>query len=82
MPFSLRNSPSTFNRLLDLLLGPICYPDVFANLDKIMIACYPDVFAYLYEILLATDEYVLRKLATAVLKMNHEKCELFCSKLL
>ena len=76
MPFGLRNSPSTFNRLVDTLFGPRCHPHVFVYLDDILIVT--DNFA---EHLLWV-EYVLRKLAAAGLKMNRNKCEFCCSRVL
>ena len=76
MPFGLRNSPSTFNRLVDSLFGPRCYPHVFAYLDDILTVTDNFIKHLLWV------EYVLRKLAAASFKMNREKCEFCCSRVL
>ena len=76
MPFGLRNSPSTFNRLVDSLFGPRCYPHVFAYLDDILIVKDNFIEHSLWV------EYVLWKFAAAGFKMNREKCEFCCSKVL
>ena len=75
MPFRLCNSPSTFNRLVDSLFRPRCYPHVFAYLDDILIVT--DNFI---EHLLSM--FCGRKLAAAGLKMNRDKCEFCCSRVL
>ena len=74
MPFGLMNAPSTFQRLIDTLLGPKMQPNVFGYLDDIIIATesFDD---HLYWI-----EVVLKGLVGAGLEVNREKCEFCCSQ--
>ena len=63
-------------RLVDSLFGPRFYPHVFDYLDGILIVS--DNFSYH----LFWVEYILPKLAVAALKMNREKCEFCCWRVL
>ena len=73
MSFGLANVPATFFRLVDALFGPEFEPNVFANLDDII------VVSSTYEEHLQWLKFVLDRLVTAGLKINQDKCEFCCS---
>lgn len=72
MPFGLTNSPATFQRLLDSLIGPEMEPYCFAYLDDIIIvtSTFEEHLDWLHR--------VLDKIKNAGLKINNAKCE-FCT---
>lgn len=71
MPFGLSNSPATWQRLIDQVLGPELEPFVFVYLDDVVI-CTPTFEQHL-EIL----EEVFKRLVKAGLTLSREKCQ-FC----
>lgn len=71
MPFGLSNSPATFQRLLDRILGPELEPWVFVYLDDIIVVT--TTFEKHCEIL----KEVLERLTVAGLTLSQEKCK-FC----
>ncbi|XP_055913098.1 uncharacterized protein LOC129946788 [Eupeodes corollae] len=71
MPFGLHNSPATWQRFIDDVLGPDLEPFVFVYLDDIIIVT--DSFDRHLEIL----KEVFKRLGDAGLKVGREKCN-FC----
>ena len=71
MPFGLCNSPATFQRLMDKVLGPVLDPYCFVYLDDIIVIT--DTFAKHLKVLSQVFD-LLRK---ANLKLNLDKC-CFC----
>lgn len=71
MPFGLHNSPSTWQRLIDRVLGADLEPFVFVYLDDVVIVT--PTFEKHLEVL----EEVFRRLREAHLTVSLEKCQ-FC----
>lgn len=71
MPFGLTNSPATFQRLVDRLLGPEFEPHAFVYLDDIIVVT--DTFDKHLEIL----ESIFKRFIAAGLTFTREKCQ-FC----
>lgn len=71
MPFGLRNSPATWQRLIDNVLGSDLEPFVFVYLDDIVIVTPT------FDKHLAVLEEVLRRLSEAHLTVSWDKCQ-FC----
>lgn len=71
MPFGLSNSPATFQRLIDNVLGADMQPFVFVYLDDIIIIS-PDFESHLESLTKVFD-----RLISAGLTVNREKCQ-FC----
>lgn len=71
MPFGLHNSPATWQRLIDRVLGADLEPHVFVYLDDVV------VVTQTFEEHLAVLEEVLRRLREAKLTVSWEKCQ-FC----
>jgi len=71
MPFGLHSASAIFQRLLDSVLGPALEPHVFVYLDDIIIASpsFDEHLEHLRE--------VFRRLRSAKLKLNPDKCH-FC----
>lgn len=68
MPMGLHNSPATWQRLIDRVLGPELDPHVFVYLDDVMIVT--PTFETHFDVL----QKVLQKLKAAGLTLNKEKC--------
>ena len=75
MPFGLRNAPTTFSCLMDLVLTGIKGDFVMAYLDDIII------YSKIEQEHLKHIEQVLSGLKTAGLKLRLSKCEFFKKKL-
>lgn len=71
MPFGLHNSPATWQRLVDRVLGPELEPQVFVYLDDIIIATKT------FQDHLSVLDNVFTRLKQAGLTVNQEKC-VFC----
>lgn len=71
MPFGLHNSPATWQRLIDKVLGHDLEPFLFVYLDDIVVVT--QTFEQHYHVL----DQVFERLQTAGLTLNVEKCE-FC----
>lgn len=71
MPFGLTNSPATFQRLVDRLLGPELEPNAFVYLDDIIVAT--DTFEKHLKVL----EKIFERFIEAGLTFSKEKCN-FC----
>lgn len=71
MPFGLTNSPATWQRLIDRVLGPEMEPNVFVYLDDIIIATET------FEQHLKIVEEIFVRLVKAGLTLSQEKCR-FC----
>ena len=71
MPYGLTNAPATFQRLIDLVLGPELEPYVYAYLDDVIIV------AETFEKHKETLKLVLERLVAAGLTLNLDKC-VFC----
>lgn len=71
LPMGLANSPATWQRLIDRVLGPDLEPHVFVYLDDIVIVT--PSFEKHIEVL----EEVFRRLRSAKLTVSREKCQ-FC----
>ena len=71
MPFGLHNSPATWQRLIDRVLGPKLEPFVFVYLDDIVIVTET------FEQHLAVLEEVFARLCGANLTVSWDKCQ-FC----
>ncbi|KAI8480272.1 hypothetical protein Bbelb_419750 [Branchiostoma belcheri] len=69
MPFGLTNAPSTFQRLMELLLAGLDWQTCLAYLDDII------VFSRTFQEHLTTLEEVFRRFRTANLKLNAKKCQ-------
>lgn len=69
MPFGLTNSPATFQRMMDRLIGPEMEPYVFTYLDDIVIVTQT------FEEHLYWMRKVLRVIAEAGLRINLKKSE-------
>ena len=74
LPFGLCNAPATFERLMDLVLGPIKYSKCLLYLDDIVAkgASWKEQISNL--------RAVLERLRTAGLKLKPSKCHLFRRK--
>ncbi|KAF6214569.1 hypothetical protein GE061_009312 [Apolygus lucorum] len=75
MPFGLKNSGATFQRLIESVIGHDLQPHCFSYLDDLVVATetWEDHVRVLSE--------VIDRLRNANLTVNYEKCELFKSKL-
>lgn len=71
MPFGLHSAPATFQRALDSVIGPEMDPHAFAYLDDII------VIGKTFEEHLRNLREVFRRLRSANLRINIEKCEFF-----
>ena len=73
MPYGLINSPATFQRLMDKLIGPEFEPHVFTYLDDLIIVSenFDEHLSWLKK--------VLDKLMNAGLEINWKKSEFCCS---
>lgn len=71
MPFGLHNSPATWQRLIDKVLGPELEPHVFVYLDDVVIVTQT------FEKHLAILDEVFRRLREANLTVSIDKCQ-FC----
>lgn len=71
LPFGIANAPSTFQRLVDTVLGPVLEPYVLVYLDDIIVATPT------YEKHVEVLREVFRRLESAGLTLNRDKC-LFC----
>ncbi|KAI8507260.1 hypothetical protein Bbelb_146400 [Branchiostoma belcheri] len=69
MPFGLTNAPSTFQRLMELLLAGLDWRSCLAYLDDIIL------FSRTFEDHLAVLEEVLSRFRSANLKLNADKCK-------
>ena len=69
MPFGLHSAPATFQRLMDLVIGPEMDPYCFAYLDDII------VLGETFEHHLTLLQEVFRRLRSANLRLNPEKCQ-------
>ena len=74
MPFGLCNSPASFQRLIDKLIGPEMEPHVFAYLDDIIVVTetFQDHLKWL--------KIVFEKLRKADLTINPDKSKFCCSE--
>lgn len=64
-PFGLHSASATFQRLLDTALGPELEPNVFVDLDDIVISRFH----------LTMLAEVFRRLRQAKLRINPDKCK-------
>lgn len=71
MPFGLHSAPATFQRLLDIIIGPEFEPRAFAYLDDLVL-----VSKTFSEHMLLLKQ-VFKRLQDAGLQINPEKCQ-FC----
>ncbi|KAL1110191.1 hypothetical protein AAG570_008268 [Ranatra chinensis] len=71
MPFGLHNSPATWQRLIDQVLGPELERHVFVYLDDIIVCSAQ------FDEHVETLDRVFKKLREAGLTLNLEKCQ-FC----
>ena len=71
MPFGLSTSPSTCQRLMDLLFSGLSYQSVLTFLDDIII------FAKSFDELIERMDVVFGRLRAANLKLHAKKCHLF-----
>lgn len=71
MPFGLTNSPATWQRLIDCVLGPELEPNVFVYLDDII------VVTETFNQHLRVIEDIFKRLISAGLTLSQEKC-CFC----
>lgn len=71
MPFGLHNSPATFQRLIDRVLGPELEPNVFVYLDDIIL------ISSTFEEHMSLLKEVFNRLIDAGLTLKREKC-VFC----
>lgn len=71
MPFGLHNSPATWQRLIDRVLGPELEPYVFVYLDDIIVIS--KTFEHHCELL----RDIFRRLLEANLTLSRDKCQ-FC----
>ena len=69
MPFGLHSAPATFQRLMDLVIGPEMDPYCFAYLDDII------VLGETFEQHLSLLTEVFHRLRSANLRLNPEKCQ-------
>lgn len=69
MPFGLHSAPATFQRILDNVIGPELHPKVFAYLDDIIVL--GKTFTEHLDML----QIVFKRLLSANLQINFEKCE-------
>jgi len=69
LPFGLTNSPATFQRLMDLILTGLHWSSCFVYIDDIL------VFAPSFAEHLKRLEEVFRRIQTAGLKLNPQKCK-------
>lgn len=69
MPFGLHSAGSTFQRLMDLVIGPDLEPYCFAYLDDIIVL--GDSFEHHLSLL----QEVFRRLRHANLRLNPDKCQ-------
>lgn len=75
MPFGLHSAPATFQRLLDIIIGPDMEPIAFVYLDDII------VIGRTFEEHLANLEKVFERLRKAKLRINPDKCNFCCTEL-
>lgn len=73
LPFGLCNAPSTFQRLMDILLSGLQWNECLVYLDDILI------FSATFEQMLERLENILSRLNTAGMKLKIDKCK-FCEK--
>ena len=71
LPFGLSNSPATFQRLMERVLGDLNMSICLAYLDDILI------FSESYEDHLKHIEMVIQRIKEAGLKLNPSKCKFF-----
>ena len=71
MPFGLSNSPATFQRLMEAILGDLNYGSLLLYLDDIL------VFSDTFESHLERLEVVFQRLQQQGLKVKPSKCNLF-----
>ena len=71
MPFGLTAAPSTFQRLMDLVLVGLTYESVMVYLDDIV------VFSPTFESHIQRLQQVFERLRQAGLKLKGSKCDLF-----
>ncbi len=71
MPFGLSNSPATFQRLMEAIMGDLNYNSILLYLDDIL------VFSSSFEEHLLRLEAVLKRLRHHGLKIKPSKCHLF-----
>ena len=74
LPFGLTNAPSSFQRLMDLVLADLQWTTCLVYLDDII------VFGRSFQEHLSRLGEVLNKLQTANLKVKPSKCNLFSTK--
>ena len=72
MPFGLCNAPSTFQRLMELVLAGLRWEICLAYLDDVV------VFGRTFEEHLQRLRVVLSRLEDSNLKLNPKKCQFFC----
>lgn len=70
MPFGLSNSPATWQRLIDRVLGPELEPHVFVYLDDIILVTED------FETHMTILEEILQRLVRAGSTLSREKCHL------
>lgn len=75
MPYGLHNSPATWQRLIDRVLGPGLEPYVFVYMDDIVVAT--PTFQKHLEVLAE----IFRRLREASLHLNLDKCQFVRSEL-
>lgn len=71
MPFGLSTSPSTCQRLMDLVFSGLTYQSVLTFLDDIL------VFGQTFDELIERMDVVFSRLRAAKLKLHTKKCHLF-----
>ena len=76
MPQGLKNSPATFQRVMELIFGDLNYSSLILYLDDVL------VFSQDFEQHVERLETVLKRLIQNGLKLNGKKCNLFQEKLL
>jgi hypothetical protein len=74
MPFGLTNAPATFERLMDLVLGPIKYSKCLLYLDDIV------AMGSSWDEQVSNLEAVFSRLRSAGLKLKPSKCHFFRRK--
>ena len=75
MPFGLSNSPATWQRLVDRLLGEELEPNAFVYLDDIIVVS--ETFEKNIEVL----DKIFNRMVTAGLTFSREKCKFCLSEL-
>ena len=74
MPQGLKNSPATFQRVMELIFGDLNYSSLILYLDDVL------VFSQDFEQHVERLETVLKRLIQNGLKLNGKKCNLFQEK--